>query len=297
MLRLAIVIPTFNRKENLNNLLCNIKLQIDIPTWQIAIYVVVDGLFDGTIEMLHKKYSDLNIVIGAETWWFTHSVNEGSKAAEKFNPDFFLIMNDDVTISENFFKNLFISYRTIPNNSILGVASFTQSEPRRLTFSGVEKIKRWNFGYKLYHKPYIIIDPTELKGIYKSVVLPSRCMLIPFKLAKHLNYFDEKFPQYGSDYDFTLRAKKYANAESYITWDTYVFEDDTLTGTGSPKKPVSFSVYIKKLFSVYAPNSLIKNMRLLWRHGNKLLFLFGVMSQIIGVVKSYYYHRKKWQVI
>ena len=82
MKRLVIVIPTHNRRYLLFSLLGQI-FNVDHSLFELVVIVVVDGSTDGTIEMLKKEFPQVHIVYGNGNWWYTKSMNEGFKYAEK----------------------------------------------------------------------------------------------------------------------------------------------------------------------------------------------------------------------
>lgn len=288
--KIGIVIPTHNRKNHLRVVLDCIKNQ-RIDGVHIETIVVVDGSTDGTIEMLENDFPEVHIVKGTGNWWFTKSLNEGIKFSERFNPSHVLTLNDDVELPKDYLSNLILSYNQIGKNCVMGSASYSLSDPKILLFAGVKEINKFRLKYICYYESYKKISSQSLSGSYISKVLPTRGMLFPLSLAKKLNYFDEIFPQYGSDYDFTLRALK-EGINSYISYDAYLFENNKLTGKGSPNINQSIIEYTKRLFYKHSPNYIVKNLRIIWRHYYKILFPFYFPLMLLSVYHAYFKYKK-----
>ena len=59
-------------------------------------------------------------------------------------------------------------------------------------------------------------------------------MLIPRAILNAIGYFDEKFPQYGSDTDFCYRARE-TGFDIFISYKALIFSEWTQTGKGDRK--------------------------------------------------------------
>jgi len=287
--KIFIIIPTYNRKNYLNKLLTQLENQQGLKNIEIHIVVVVDGSTDGTIEMLKKEFSRVGIVLGNGNWWFTKSLNEGIKYAKRFKPDFILTMNDDTEVNADYLTKLIHCYRAIGKECILGSISVTKNKPHRVVFSGTRIIK-WRLKSINYYEPFTVIDLNLLNGFSYSDELPTRGLLIPFSVMEKLKYFDEKFPQYGSDYDFVFRAKK-LGINSYICYGAVIYQYEKLTGRGSPILKENIWVYTKQLFNKYSPIYLIKDLRILFRHYKTFFLPITLLKFFIAIYYPFFKYR------
>lgn len=283
------VIPTHNRKLYLQQLLEDINIQrVSSDKFNLNAVVVVDGSNDGTNGML-KKYDFITTVTGNGNWWFTKSLNEGCRVAiENFNPDFILTLNDDVRLSHNYILNLIKDKINIPiNKRITGSISLNLIDKQSITFSGV--IKRKLLGsYNNYYSYGTKFNGEKHNGLLPTLILPTRGTLIPTEIFKRLSGFDNSFPQYGSDTDFSLRARK-IKVPIYISYDAIIYENIATTGKASPRLNNTFSYFLKNfLFNEYSPTYIRKNLRMIWRHQPKVLFPLFSLIMILGTIKSYY---------
>lgn len=289
MVKISVVIPTYNRKNLLYDTLIQLRGQLaKTEDLFCNIIVVVDGSTDGTLEMLEKEFSEVNVVLGTGEWWYTKSMNEGFKFAKKFNPDYVLALNDDIILGKVYLKELIKAIKKVPVNSIIGSFSYIDSMPPQVFFSGISLINKITYKQYKYLKPLSEINLSELSGIKKSKTLPGRGMLIPFKVLKDLNYFDEKFPQYASDDDFVLRAQK-AGYIAYVSFDARIISMPEHTSKGSPLNKTSFPVFFKNMmFNKYSSTYYLNTVRIIYRHGNRFFLPFTLLYQFMATIYSYF---------
>lgn len=290
MKRLSIVIPTFNRKDYLKKLINQICDQILKSKMVVKIIVVVDGSVDGTIEMLDQYFPEVLIINGDGSWWYTKSMNEGFKLAMQLKSDYVLTLNDDIILANDYFTNLLriLSFKT--GNTIYGSIGLTIEKPHRI-FNGGNYYRNNVLSLYGQYFPFLsVVDIGGMCGTKDSLTLPGRGMLIPLGVLKELNLFDEKFKQYHSDGDFTLRARK-MGAEVKVSYDLKVFVKLLETSDSTSYLNKSYLKLIKSYFNptsrIYIPNIWIMT----WRHGNRYLFLLRFLIKIVLPVINVY--RKK----
>lgn len=290
MKKIAIVIPTFNRRDLLRDLLQQLY-SIEQPKADISIIVVVDGSNDGTLEMLQAEFPRVHSVLGSGNWWYTRSMNEGFKYAKNISPDYVLTLNDDIKLKNNYLEKIVEAINHVPNGSIIGSIAYTSTTPHLLLTSGVKDIVNWKFKLVTYHKPFASNEMDSLTGIHPSKVLPGRGILIPFYVLEKLNYFDEKFAQYHSDFDFCLRAAK-LGFKSYISWDAVIYSYVDNTAKISSFLKASFKEFIKSFFDNHSRIYLPDNARFLFRHGIKILFPVSFFIFIAATFNAHFFKKK-----
>jgi GT2 family glycosyltransferase len=289
---LCIVIPTYNRKEHLYNLLIQLSKQTISDTF-VKIIVVVDGSTDGTLEMLHNEFRDIYVISEDGTCWYTKSMNKGFEYALKYlDPDFLLTMNDDTEVGLGYISSIINAYSKVEKNSIVGSVSFTNLQPYKIVTSGTCYRNKYLGAIKTYLPLFQPINPNEIKEkIFKSDILPGRGMLIPVEILKKLNRFDEKFKQYHSDSDFCLRASK-KGFHVYIAWDAHVFVNEKTTGTGTSFLRESIFKYLSHYFRatsrLYLPSHCILN----WRHRPNLLWPINMILFFLVSLKNFFTKEK-----
>ena len=260
----AIVIPTHNRADCLKLLLTQLNSQANVPA-RVHIIVVNDGSVDGTQTMLEKDFSGVTVVRGDGTWWYTRSVNEGLKAALGMEADTIITLNDDIEICPDYLSNILSSSAKYPD-SLIGSISLTKENPPKVTFSGIRKKNRYIQKSWEYLPYYSAVDMTSLSGTFPSMELPGRGMLIPVRVLKRTGLFDELFFQYGSDYDFCTRARKFG-FQTFISHDAVVYSHDVLTRQNVPGNALGSREYFLKLFDKHTPYFIPNIIRYSFRCG------------------------------
>lgn len=286
---LCVVIPTFNRREQLFQLLLQLKKQ-KVSGVKFGVVVVVDGSTDGTTEMLQLKFPDVSVVQGDGNWWFTRSMNEGCKyAIEKLNATLILTSNDDLVLPDDYYlEKILKNYNDCGGNCVIGSAAYSLTEPRMITFSGIVRRSIFTLKNHNYITPYTVIDPESLTGVRPSVTLSTRGMIIESSVLKKINYLDEKtFPQYASDYDVVLRAGK-IGVKKYVSYDAYIYENMDLTSDGNPRLSKSLGHYLHNIFfNKYSSNYFFNVLYMSWRYGLKILFPVYVVNGFISIAYVY----------
>lgn len=289
--RICTVIPTHNRREALDTILQQLHEQL-ISNIELFTVVVVDGSSDGTLEMLSAHYPEVLVVIGDGTWWYTKSLNEGIKRGITLSPDYVLTLNDDCIIERDYVQSIYDAIRSCNTTCLVGSLCLSTSQPRIIFFAGVREIYwplyRWRYYFPMGTKADAV---TEVRML-PSVVLPGRGMLIPTSVINSVGYFDESFPQYGSDEDFSLRAMG-AGVKSFVSFKAIVYSDIRSTDKSSVFLSHGYFVnYLKSFFNVYSSNYLGKEIRFLARHGCWMYLPITIPKIIAGRILRFYFGKK-----
>lgn len=212
--KLAIIIPVYNRFNHILDLLQSLDFQ-KFRDFQVT---VVDH---GTEDLWanHNDYKfNLNIIKASPSLWFTGATNTGIRYVLNHEKQlsFIMIMNDDIQIKDENFLQIFINESK--ENAIISCMAIN-SDNKKVIYAGIKlrKIKC------LYQLQYQDCKPEE---IYENKifcdVLPTRATLIPISVIKQIGLLNEKkLPQYRSDYEWTNRAKK-NNIDLIMLTSTYL---------------------------------------------------------------------------
>jgi GT2 family glycosyltransferase len=264
MIKISIVIPTYNRKDYLKKLLIQLESQELDDNIKLNIIVVNDGSTDHTSEMLNSEFPKVITILGDGNWWWTKCINEGIKLALNRNTDFVLLFNDDNEIKNNYINNLFLDYKTLKAGSILCSASVSLQEKDKIDSAGIKYFSKLFGTYTRYYERNSRIDE-NFKGIHECYCASGRGTLIPREILIQLGLLDEKMIQYGSDEDYILCAKE-RGIPVYITWNNYVLNHTKLTGAGKFPQDMSFLDYLSTFFNKYTNKSLSLNFYFYKKH-------------------------------
>jgi GT2 family glycosyltransferase len=223
------------------------------------------------------------IVKGNGNLWYTRCINEGLKFACTLNVNYVITLNDDVYFDKNYIS-LFIEFALDQKADFLvGSSSFTISKPHRVTFSGVKAVNPVTLKETNYFAKFSELDPTSIDGLRPSVNLSGRGLFFPFSMLNRLGFLDERFPQYGSDTDFSYRAHK-IGIPVFVSYDSKIFEYEQLTSKGAAYNKPSIKEYFASLFHPYSVNSLKKSMLYYSKHGIKVIIPFYFLYLLIGTL-------------
>lgn len=272
MKEFSIVIPTHNRKSSILRLLELLEAQ-DTGDIQFSVTVVVDGSTDGTQEGIRSRFSLVHIIEGDGNWWWTRSVNEGCKHALKNGTEAILLLNDDVVLTPGYLRNIANAAGQEPG-AVIGSLNVTNEADTRIFFAGSPGYNWWTGRLRRYLR-FLKPVPTGLTGIYPSVVMPGRGLLIPSGVFDKIGFFDEVgLPQYKADYDFVLRAHE-NGIKTLISWDAVILNDVAETGKGATFKRQNGLAFAGSLLKDKTRTNLKENFLYYRRHypASRLFFL------------------------
>ncbi|MCP5108672.1 MAG: glycosyltransferase family 2 protein [bacterium] len=291
MIKLSVIIPTYNRKDYLYRLLGQLRDQeLDTVNVDMSVVVVVDGAGDGTIEMLAAEFPHVDMVRGDGDWWWTKSINEGCKHAVKNGAEAVLLLNDDTGVRRDYIRVMLKNAELQPG-AVIGSLDVTKETPHRMYFSGVKKITWWNAKSHRYYKAFEHYDET-LTGLHESVILMGRGLFIPVPVFEKTGFLDEKaFPQYKADVDFVLTAHE-KNIETFISWDSVLYVHMGTTGKGVTYTGQSFWGFLGSFFGKNTCNNLLHSFRYYRKHCRWYLLPLSFTVDKMRLIYSYWSKRK-----
>lgn len=285
---IAVIIPTFNRKAAVLSILRDLGNQVTNHILQV--YLVVDGSTDGTIDEVRNTYKRTEIVETDGDFWYTKSINLGFDTASKKGYDFYLTLNDDCVLPNDYIEKLMNSYTNVQQGSIVGSICFSVEAPKKLVFAGVKNIIWWRYKEIPYYSKGVVVDEDTFKGTHPSASLPGRGILIPHNTLQKVGFFNDYFVQYYSDTEFILRAKS-LDVEVYISWDAKVYTFLAETGKGSFYMDEGLLEFSKNFFNQYSRIYLPFISKVISMYGVKSLMPLTVLIKILGCYKNYFRKR------
>lgn len=277
-----IIIPVFNRKEFTRNCLKTLSAQ---TVGEYKIIVVDDGSTDGTSEMITREFPNVIVLKGDGNLWWAGATNLGIKHVLSqiaySEADYVLTLNNDLEVPESYLESL-VKNASSYKRALLGSVSVDIANTEHMDFCGI----KWNeFSGKYYSKAKTFdYSYNELKSKEKAIhsdMLPGRGTLIPIRIFKEIGFFDSvNFPQYASDEDFTLRAKR-KGWDLIIPSDVYLMSHIDQTGIDTSNVQFSLAYFKNLFFSIRSPLNLkiryrfaLKNTRL------KILYFFIGLARV-----------------
>lgn len=256
-----IVIPVFNRKDFTRACLQSLFEQ----TYTNYKIIVVDhGSTDGTSSMITTEFSNVILVEGDSSMWWSAATNKGIEKAFQLSgeaTDFILTLNNDLIVDKNYLECLLESAQT-KTNVLVGSTCLSILDEDKIIFGGI-KWNRWHAKYKPainINQPYSVMRSHS--NSVASDLLPGRGTLVPLVAFQKVGLFDCKnFPHYAADEDFSLRCKN-AGFELIVSTKACVKVCSINSNSGASDAKITFQEFMHSLKSIKSPNNL--NKRWIW---------------------------------
>jgi len=212
MIKIAIVFTCYNRKIKTEHCMNTIKAQLQKLSNRVKtnIFCCDDNSTDGTYEMLTSKFKEITVVRGTGKLFWAKGMAMAMTEAEKAEPDFYLMINDDVEFFDNAIETMLISYEHVHNGMEPIVGSTKDILTGERTYGGIH----WN------HKTYGEIQTP----VYPSIPCARceqanwNCFLLPREVYKKVGPIDDFYEHSFADYDYSNRICK-AGYSIYVAED------------------------------------------------------------------------------
>ncbi|WP_160725767.1 glycosyltransferase family 2 protein [Bacillus sp. USDA818B3_A] len=214
--KIAVCLTCHNRKEKTIKCLDSLHKQRALNNGQciLSIFLCDDGSNDGTADEVKRKYPNINVIQGDGTLFWARGMEVAFSASRNTEPDFFLMINDDVEFNDNMLELMIDSYNAAVKNSKLVSVVGTLKD---------SKTNEWSYGGKMWKK--------RLYKDVKSVVYPQvpfakcdlanwNCFLIPADLAAIVGNIETAYTHAMADYDYSIRIMK--NGGQIVVASDYV---------------------------------------------------------------------------
>lgn len=195
---LAVVIPTYNEKETLPNLIKELVNEVK-STEKLFIIIVDDASPDGTgkiAEELNKKYGNISVIHRIAKLGLGSAYKEGFRFALKFEPDLIVQMDADLSHDPKEIPTMIQKIGEhdfgIASRHVIGSSTIGWNNYRKILHSTAGTIASICGGIK-------ISDPTSGFRIFKKHVLKS----IDFSQIK------------SSGFSFQIELLCYLNAKGF----------------------------------------------------------------------------------
>lgn len=189
---IATLLTVHNRKEKTLACLANLYKQLPIPSYQTDVYLTDDGCTDGTSEAVKAKFPQVHIIKGdGNLFWNRGMYTAWKAAAETWDYDFYLWLNDDTFLFEHAISTLLEDASKKNDQSII-IAPITSKFQNVTTYSG--------------HNQNGMITPNG--HLQECDTFNGNCVLIPKYVFKKVGNLDWKFKHAIGDMDYGYRARR-----------------------------------------------------------------------------------------
>ena len=210
---LSIIIVSYNTQKLVDKLLASIKAA-EKGNYKIEIILVDNASNDGSVEMVKKRYSQVNILVNPKNIGFAAANNKGMRNAKG---RLVLLLNSDTQIEKD---TLIKMIDFIDKNSRYQAATcrielvdgrldpachrgFPSPWAAFTYFAKFEKVLPGSKIFGQYHQGW-----KDLTKVHQVEVISGAFFLVSRKIIEKVGLLDESFFMYGEDIDWCLRIKK-----------------------------------------------------------------------------------------
>lgn len=180
MEKVALIIVTFNRLDTLKKNLDHIRLQVRKPDY---VLIVENGSNDGTVEYLENQ-DEFDFILNRDNIGWSGGLDIGMReASQKWEIDFFWLMDDDSFPSPAVLESLLISIHNIEKPAIIGLKGYNLKK-------GIPRNNRMKQGLNLVD--FVLVDNA----------------LVPKEIMERIGTPDPDFFIMAEDYEYCQRAKR-----------------------------------------------------------------------------------------
>jgi len=256
-LKVAIVIPVFNRRETTLQGLRSLS-RIDRALLDVRVFVVDDDSPDGTAKAIKDEFPEIGVIDGTGDLHYAAGTNRGIEESLKWEPDFVATMNDDAVFHPHFLNALIKTASENPG-TIVGSLLLLWDEPHRV-FQVAPSWKTASGGWVFSESMTIHnIDnaPFEVEA------LVGNCVLIPRPAIDKCGLMDEKrFPCGWGDAQWFARMKK-AGWKLMVDPNSKVWCEPNTNPTALHKLAIA-GQFRSLLFDYRHPNNLRRQFTARW---------------------------------
>lgn len=226
MHKIAILILNYNGLSDTLDCLDSLS-QINAKDFKHQIFIVDYGK-DNQVKAIKSKFPDLQVFHQEKNLGFAGANNFLFAKAKSWQPDYYLLLNNDTLVSSDFLANL---YDYLEHNSQVATVSpkiyFAQGHEFHKSKYSVQELGNviWYAGGKIdWHNVYCShigvdeVDHGQFEQINDTDFFSGCCALIRAKALEAVGFFDPKYFLYWEDVDLSIRFQK-------AGWQIKYFQD------------------------------------------------------------------------
>lgn len=248
---LTIIIVNYNVKEFLEQSIISIKKSCnDI---QYELFVIDNASSDGSVELIRKKFPEVNLITNTKNNGFAAANNQAIKQAQG---EYILLINPDTIVQEDTFSTILSFFQNHPECGMLGCKILNPDGSLQLScrrsfptpwvaftkIIGLSKLFPNNklFGY--YNLTYLNPDQT-----YEVEAISGSFMFFRQQVVDDVGYLDESFFMYGEDLDWCFRIRE-AGWKIYYLPETKIIH---FKGESSKKSEVDLTLQFYRAMKLF----------------------------------------------
>lgn len=195
--KVAIIICTYNQQKLLEECLVSLKNKTDYKNYKV--YFVDDSGKGDIAENIKRNFRWVNTIANKKNLGFSKSNNIGiKKAIKEYNPDYFILLNDDCEIIEKDWLKRII--KVGENNKNIGILGCNIRYPDGSLQNLGGYLHKWKIDLELKDNKKNDFEVDHVMGA---------CLIAKKEVVEDIGLLDEIYSPYLlEDTDYCLRAKK-----------------------------------------------------------------------------------------
>jgi GT2 family glycosyltransferase len=263
MSSVAVVILNWNGKKFLEKFLP--ILHAYTPQNQAMIYVADNASSDGSVEFLNKNFPDVKLLIFGENYGFAGGYN---KALEQISSDYYLLLNSDVEVTENWLTPLIEYLENHTDTAALQPKIISFSNRKSFEYAGAAGGFIDKYGYPFCRgRIFGTIEDDDAQ--YDSTIdifwATGACLFIRSKDFHETGGFDENFFAHQEEIDLCWRLRSRGRKIACVAQSVvYHVGGGTLNVESPFKTYLNFRNNLLMLYKNLPEKKLQKTMLLRW---------------------------------
>lgn len=202
---IAVAIAAHNRREKTLACIASLYAQKDLgQEFDLKIFLLDDASTDGTRAAVEAAFGDVTILNGTGSLYWGGGMNAAMTRALQENPDFILLLNDDVNLRASAVVSALLIYADLAprrgeKTAIIGATTAPGRD--EITYSGYYRSNRFH--------PGMVEKITTFDGApVKCDTMNGNFVLIPRAITDVLGPIDNSFIHGYGDFDYGYRINQ-----------------------------------------------------------------------------------------
>lgn len=307
---LSIIIVNYNVKEFIQNLIQSIyKASTSISC---EVIIVDNASTDGSVEFLHDKFPEVQIIANKNNLGFSKANNQGIKVSKG---NYLLLLNPDTLVREDTFTRLIQFFQQHPQAGLIGCKILNPDGTLQLAcrrsfpgpwtsfckVTGLSSLFPKSPLFARYNLTYL--DENET---YEVDAISGSFMMFRKEVFEKIGGLDEQFFMYGEDLDFCYRVQK-SGYKIYYIHNTQIihYKGESTKRSSLDENRIFYSamhLFVKKHLSSSFLVELILQVAIFFTRmfsflGKRKLIIFPAIIDFIFIVLSLFISEKLYALV
>lgn len=198
---LWIIVLTFNGWQDTRACLRSVFAE---SRENLQVLVVDNGSTDETLTALPLEFPQAQVLVNASNLGYAEGNNVGMRYAMTQGAEFVVILNNDVTVAQDWLEPFVNAACANERAALLGPMVYHADEPNIIQSAGGLMTRDW----RAYHRGMNETDAGQFAEISKIDWLNGCAVMARASALENIGLLDPSFFMYGEDVDWGIRARR-----------------------------------------------------------------------------------------